>query len=478
MGKNDNSEPKNFGIPIRNKENPSNLEIQGDRFIPLRRGEISKEFYDTCMSRESSVHEESNSSIETEVKSRRILRNILRDNILNDKLGYDLVGDRNQTYSQKKTDDSSNGLLDDQDWRRKFKFSQKNNKKFDSKLKGDLKNTRKMNHLLHYKLKIASQDNHQLTDDVCLGIKKSDINSIIQKHTKNPLTSFGNLNNRSVVDSYGNTFGSRKNGTNTNGDSFEDQDSLSTSPYKTLEAPGLEEDFYLNLLDWSYNNQICISLSGNVYLWHFETKQINLLCEFDHCSSLKCNRLGDKICIGGGDGQIEIWSLEEDRKKIFDLYPHNGRVGVSKWLDDNNILTGSRDGVLVHTDLRTGGVVRRMFGHGQEICGLSVSGQDYNKIATGGNDNKLILWDLRVDEPEQVLKQHKAAIKALAWDPHERGMIYSGGGNKDKTIKCYNSLTSSMVRTLNVDAQVTGIIFSKFNSSFVSCHGYVSNHLA
>ena len=57
-------------------------------------------------------------------------------------------------------------------------------------------------------------------------------------------------------------------------------------------------------------------------------------------------------------------------------------------------------------------------------------------------------------------------------------MIYSGGGNKDKTIKCYNSLTSAMVRTLNVDAQVTGLVFSKFNSSFVSMHGYVSNHLA
>lgn len=37
--------------------------------------------------------------------------------------------------------------------------------------------------------------------------------------------------------------------------------------YKTLEAPSLQDDFYLNLLDWSNHNNIAVGLESSVYLW-------------------------------------------------------------------------------------------------------------------------------------------------------------------------------------------------------------------
>ena len=46
-------------------------------------------------------------------------------------------------------------------------------------------------------------------------------------------------------------------------------------PYKTLEAPGLEEDYYMNLLDWSSQGLVGIYLSSAVYVWDNEKKLIS-----------------------------------------------------------------------------------------------------------------------------------------------------------------------------------------------------------
>lgn len=38
-------------------------------------------------------------------------------------------------------------------------------------------------------------------------------------------------------------------------------------PYKVLDAPSLQDDFYLNLLDWSASNVVAVGLGSSVYLW-------------------------------------------------------------------------------------------------------------------------------------------------------------------------------------------------------------------
>lgn len=38
-------------------------------------------------------------------------------------------------------------------------------------------------------------------------------------------------------------------------------------PFKVLDAPQLQDDFYLNLVDWSSQNVLAVGLSGAVYIW-------------------------------------------------------------------------------------------------------------------------------------------------------------------------------------------------------------------
>jgi cell division cycle 20-like protein 1 (cofactor of APC complex) len=42
---------------------------------------------------------------------------------------------------------------------------------------------------------------------------------------------------------------------------------ISKKPYKILDAPNLQDDFYLNLLDWSDNNQIAVALDSALFVW-------------------------------------------------------------------------------------------------------------------------------------------------------------------------------------------------------------------
>lgn len=39
------------------------------------------------------------------------------------------------------------------------------------------------------------------------------------------------------------------------------------TPFKVLDAPMLQDDFYLNLVDWSSNNVLAVGLNGAVYIW-------------------------------------------------------------------------------------------------------------------------------------------------------------------------------------------------------------------
>lgn len=62
------------------------------------------------------------------------------------------------------------------------------------------------------------------------------------------------------------------------------------TPYRVLDAPDLQDDFYLNLLDWSSTNILAVGLSQSAYLWTAHTAAVRKLCdlsaEHDTISSL------------------------------------------------------------------------------------------------------------------------------------------------------------------------------------------------
>jgi hypothetical protein len=43
---------------------------------------------------------------------------------------------------------------------------------------------------------------------------------------------------------------------------------------QVLDAPALQDDFYLNLVDWSAQNVLAVGLGGCVYLWSACTSKV------------------------------------------------------------------------------------------------------------------------------------------------------------------------------------------------------------
>lgn len=60
--------------------------------------------------------------------------------------------------------------------------------------------------------------------------------------------------------------------------------------------------------------------------------------------------------------------------------------------------------------------------------------RDDRELASGGNDNTVLLWRAGVSKPQQTIRAHKACVKALAWSPHQAGLLATGGGTSDRTI--------------------------------------------
>jgi cell division cycle 20-like protein 1 (cofactor of APC complex) len=53
-----------------------------------------------------------------------------------------------------------------------------------------------------------------------------------------------------------------------------------------LDAPALQDDFYLNLVDWSPGNVLAVGLGSSVYLWSAFTSRVTRLCDLGDRNSV------------------------------------------------------------------------------------------------------------------------------------------------------------------------------------------------
>ncbi|XP_012279270.1 fizzy-related protein homolog [Orussus abietinus] len=255
---------------------------------------------------------------------------------------------------------------------------------------------------------------------------------------------------------------------------------ISRIPFKVLDAPELQDDFYLNLVDWSSQNVLSVGLGSCVYLWSACTSQVTRLCDLsgdgNSVTSVAWNERGNLVAVGTHLGYIQVWDVAAS-KQVGKLQGHSARVGALAW-NGEVLSSGSRDRLILQRDVRTPGVVgeRRLGAHRQEVCGLKWS-PDNQYLASGGNDNRLYVWNLHSSSPVQTYTEHLAAVKAIAWSPHHHGLLASGGGTADRCIRFWNTLTGQPMQCVDTASQVCNLAWSKHSSELVSTHGYSQNQI-
>jgi cell division cycle 20-like protein 1 (cofactor of APC complex) len=249
-------------------------------------------------------------------------------------------------------------------------------------------------------------------------------------------------------------------------------------PFKVLDAPQLQDDFYLNLVDWSSANVLSVGLSNCVYLWSACTSRVTKLCDLgpdDAVTSVSWTQRGSHLAVGTNKGEVQIWDSTHC-KKMRTMTGHRGRVGTMAW-NGFVLSTGSRDHHILHRDVRQQThFMSRLQGHRQEVCGLKWS-YDEQQLASGGNDNKLYVWNMRSTSPVLKFNEHQAAVKAIAWSPHQHGLLASGGGTADRCIRFWNTVNSTAQSCIDTGSQVCNLIWSKNVNEIVSTHGYSLNQI-
>lgn len=80
---------------------------------------------------------------------------------------------------------------------------------------------------------------------------------------------------------------------------------ISKMPFKVLDAPLLQDDFYLNLVDWSSTNVLAVGLGKAVYIWSACTSRVTKLCEVtgdDSITSVSWSQRGSHLAVGTNSG--------------------------------------------------------------------------------------------------------------------------------------------------------------------------------
>lgn len=249
-------------------------------------------------------------------------------------------------------------------------------------------------------------------------------------------------------------------------------------PTITLDAVGIGEDGYRHLLDapQTGKNRMAVGLNSHIYLLYPDTNTVEQLqwdgknqavsCiswqNYPQTELLSCFEDGTLMCI--------------DTVRNIAMYRRPLRLGEIDCLETRDpacTYLGTKDGRIARIDLREKGDPTPIGAHQDRIRSLALNPHDSSLLASGGEDRGLSLWDVRYSGRSLATYHiHTAGVRALAWAPMKRELLFSGGGTEDRAIK---ALLTQQQRELAVDSwaqsAVTDLKAVSEKNELISSHG-------
>jgi len=222
---------------------------------------------------------------------------------------------------------------------------------------------------------------------------------------------------------------------------------IPTSAQRVLDAPGLIDDFYLNLLSWSSTNLLAVALCESSYIWNAESGSVDLLgtaADGSYISSVDFTPDGTFLGVGCGNGAVEVWDMETSTR-LRTMAGHQAQVASLGW-NAHILSSGCADGSIWHHDVRIANhKVMELLGHDGEVCGLKWRA-DGDFLASGANDNVLNVWDGRAGSsgegwngtPVFTKNNHTAAVKVcnlVLLSTHHKLIMFSIGNSMVSVAK-------------------------------------------
>ena len=160
-------------------------------------------------------------------------------------------------------------------------------------------------------------------------------------------------------------------------------------------------------------------------LWHAPSTDkvaaINL--ESNWVMACTVNPAGTLIASGGLDNTCTIHRMNVEtyqtvEQPVHELKGHDGFLSSCKFIDDNQLLTSSGDGVVILWNAETGIETRRFNGHSNDVSSLAVN-RETKQFLSLSLDGTCRVWDARMEVPAMVLAHnHEQDVNSIKWFPN------------------------------------------------------------
>lgn len=280
---------------------------------------------------------------------------------------------------------------------------------------------------------------------------------------------------------------------------------LQSKEVRILDAPGIKDDYYTEVIEWSKNNMLAVILGNALGYCRINAQNHptspHILYEFSEeeeeqeeegvedskkkgITSLAWCPVSDHLCFAvtkKRETTLDVWDVATGQP-VRTLRGHEGRVHSLDWRSDASLLaSGSSDKTIRTWDVRVAQACVSTLEH-HHTC--KVTGVRWNlsgtELVSGGNDNIANVFSSPSSSntaPRLTLSEHQAAVKAIAWCPWQSNLLATGGGTHDKAIKTWNTVTGVMLDSIDTGNQVTSLLWSKSTRELISSHGKPENKI-
>ncbi len=173
------------------------------------------------------------------------------------------------------------------------------------------------------------------------------------------------------------------------------------------------------------------------------------------------------LASGSGDKTIKIWDVKTG-KVIRTLWGHEATVRSIAFSPDTPILaSGSEDRTIRLWNVNSGKAWKTLQGHQAEVWSIAIN-PNGNMLASASFDSTVKLWDMHTGEYLKTLNGHESWVWSIAFNPDNRTLV---SASADQTIRIWDINTGKCKRILQGDIGNSQLVaFSKDGQILASCN--------
>jgi peroxin-7 len=168
-----------------------------------------------------------------------------------------------------------------------------------------------------------------------------------------------------------------------------------------------------------------------------------------------------------GNGRLSIFSPNQTTGVLEEIQRFNTNNGIFEieWseVNENQILTGSGDGLLRLWDLNHKLPILAIQEHIGEIYGVGWNHAVTNLVASGGMDKTVRIYDIAKGVSILTLVEHREVVHCVTWHPTLSNIVASA--STDQTVKLWDIKSGKAIKTLGCQSEALSCDFNKYENT-------------